>query len=65
MSDEKRMKQALIFLGNHLRGDGFDALKPISVELANNMADLAFAVANGEPHERFDALCAQVNAQSA
>ncbi|MCX7124100.1 MAG: hypothetical protein NTV32_10660 [Gammaproteobacteria bacterium] len=59
MTNEDRMKKALILLGNNLRGSGFDAMKPISVGLANQFADLAFAIAEGKPHEQFDELCKQ------
>ena len=51
---ERRMRAALVCIGNNLRGGGYD-FRPISYEFAAKVADLAFAVADGKPHPQFDA----------
>lgn len=55
VSNEERMRRALLVLGHNLVGDGFDGLKPISVQFARDLAKFAFAIANGEPWPDFDA----------
>lgn len=50
----KRLKCALGILVNNLEGEGFDAFKPIGVELGNKMAQLARAAYFEEDDERLD-----------
>lgn len=57
MTDTERMRTALLVIGNNLQGNGFDFLKPMSAQMCSELADLAFAVAGGRPHEKFDAGC--------
>lgn len=59
MTNEERLKAALFMIGNNLVGDGLDG-RPLSYKFACEVAALAFAVAEGKPHERFDAACAEV-----
>lgn len=56
MTNEERMKAALLCIGNNLQGPGLD-FRAISYEFALKMADLAFAAAEGKPHAEFDAAC--------
>lgn len=59
MSNEERMRRALLCIGNNLQGPGLD-FRAISYEFALRMADLAFAAAEGKPHAEFDAACQQL-----
>lgn len=63
-SDEKRMRRALFMIGNSLKGSDWYDFRPISYDLAVKIAELAFAVAEGRPHEDFDAACARADSQA-
>lgn len=65
VADEmERLLWGLNMIGNNLAGQGFESLKPISAAFAARIAELAFALANGEPHQKFDETVAASRRQS-
>lgn len=54
MTNEQRMKKALLVIAFNMRGEGADCLRPLSAQTCNLVADLAWAAAMGEPHNDLD-----------
>lgn len=54
----ERMLFALRIAAKNCWGDGIDAFKPMSVEFGHQIGDLCAAAANGDPHEKLDAVMA-------
>lgn len=52
--DAHRLRVALGILAQNLRGDGWDGLKPIGVELAQSLAVFADNARFGQPDTRLD-----------
>lgn len=53
MTNEERMRKALLVLAGNLRGSGFDS-RPVAYEMCCKLADFATAIANGDPWPEFD-----------
>jgi len=61
MTNEARMRAALFMIGNNLVGKETWDMRPLSYDMCCQLAELAFAVAKGEPHRAFDAACKELD----